>query len=157
MKLRLPTNLSDTFLNTCPTVSPAGSGFSSTSASSPAAFLNAVRGLTSSGLSVYWARASSNSGTPTFFLADVQKIGTTVPAASALGRACNNSASETSPSLRYFSMRASSDSTMESTSWLRAAARSTGQPAGGLAGGDSTLTTPLRFGPGLMGALNRTQ
>ncbi len=153
MKLRLPTNLSETALNTCPTHSAVGSGVSGIG--SPP-FLNAVRGGPWSGLRASSASASSNSETPIFFFAEVQKTGMTVPAASALGSVASNSSLPTSPSPRYFSMSTSSASTTASSNCERAATRSTGQP-GAAAGGSRTLTTPLKLGPGLTGALNSTQ
>ncbi len=88
--------------------------------------------------------------------AEVQKIGMTVPAARAFGRAAASSCTPMVPSVRYFSIRASSTSTMASTSCERAAARSTGQPAG-VSTESSTPTTPLNLGPGSIGALNSTQ
>ena len=60
----------------------------------------------------------------------VQKIGMSVPAASACGMAASSSSTVTEPSVRYFSIRASSDSTTASISCWRAAAavdRATGR------------------------------
>src|SRR5205807_5068885 len=143
-KLRLPTNLSESVLNTWPTNSPDSDGATGTSAALSPWPLVPLRLRPCSGDSATAVSESSNSATPMSFLADVQKIGTTVPAASALGSVAFSSSVLTSPSSKYFSMRLSSDSTMASTSLERACARSTSVPAGG-AGGLSTLTTPLNW------------
>ena len=66
------------------------------------------------------AMASSSSATPMSFLGGrCRRSASTVPAASALGRAAISSSAPTSPSSRYFSIRASSASTMASTSCER--------------------------------------
>ncbi len=94
------------------------------------------------GEGAYSVMASSSSATPMSlsFLAAVQKMGMMVPAARAPGNAAANCSVEISPSLRYFSISASSLSTMASMSCERCLAKSTRQPAGGGLGGFSTLS-----------------
>ena len=84
-------------------------------------------------------------------------MGRTVPAASALGNAAANSSALTVPSIRNFSISASSASTTESMSCWRAALASTGQVFGILSGGSSRQMTALKSGPTASGTLNRTQ
>src|SRR5437588_12848579 len=138
-KLRLPTNLSESVLNTWPTNWP--------SSLAGTCSLDLPTCGSASGPSVYFVNAASSSGTPTSFLAAVHRIGTQQPLAIARGNAPSISADDRSPSPRYFSIRASSHSQTASINCVRAAARSTGQSAGAGDGGETTLTTPWNFGP----------
>ena len=151
MKLRLPTNLSVSVLNTWPTNSPARFGSSVDLLGLVAA---ALGGRALLALDRRQAR-SVHDGVEQLGDADVLLGGR----AEDRDRRCRPPApwagprparrSLTSPSIRYFSISASSASTMASTSLERAAARSTGQPAGAWSGGLSTLTTPLKSWPGV--------
>ena len=76
------------------------------------------------------------------FLADVQKIGMSVPASIAWVMSASSSATVTRPRVRYFSISASSASTTASMSCERAAATIDRAASGMSVGGSSRQMTP---------------
>ena len=94
---------------------------------------------------------------PMSFLAEVQKIGMTVPAARALGRAAASSSALTVAFGQVF-LHQGVVALDDGVDQLRAGGGQVDGAAGRrLPAESSTLTTPLNFGPGLIGALNSTQ
>ena len=115
-------------------------------------------------LALHWGQgkrvpiASSSSSTPMSFLADVQKIGITVPAASALGRAAVKlfAADGALGQVLLHQLFVGLDDGVDQLAIVPPPGRPDSRPAA-VAGGLSTLTTPLKSGPTPTGALNSTQ
>ena len=146
-KATLPTCGSTWIFQTCAVKGPVGD----TTAGCPSGPF-AGRTTPSAGLGVSWQTKSRNWRIPSSFAELVWSTGTMCPVRIAFGKAWNSSSFVTAPSLKYFSMSASSHSTTASITCLRSAS-ACGFTASGRSSAN-TLKMRVTPGPNVSGKLS---